>query len=141
MDGRDDVDGDGRTGGRFNLASSRSRVPTPPPPSYYARAEKEGGNFEVCDCRRRRLVMNLTSRLEFISVTRRGALALEEGPGLLLLFLPLFPKPVRQFRGCRDLRRRAAAHARQMQDQTHAGARGLIGGMDADARTRRTLVS
>ena len=113
MDGRDDVDGDGRTGGRFNLASSRSRVPTPPPPSYYARAEKEGGNFEVCDCRRRRLVMNLTSRLEFISVTRRGALALDWGEGgrphppPLLLFLPLFPKPVRQFRGCCDLRRRS----------------------------------
>ena len=98
----------------------------------------------MCDCRRRRrrrLVMNLTSRLEFISVTRRGALALEGGPGLASSsFLPLFLKPVRQFRGCWDLRRRAAAHARKMQDQTHAGARGLIGGMAADTRTR-TLVS
>ena len=45
---------------------------------------REGRNFEVCDCRRRRrrsLVMNLTSRLEFISVTRRGALALDWGEG------------------------------------------------------------
>ena len=59
--------------------------------------------------------MNLTSRLEFISVTRRGALALERtregGPSLLPLFLPLFLKPVRQFRGC-DLRRRRSPDAR-----------------------------
>ena len=45
-------------------------------PDDVVRTCREGGNFEVCDCRRRRrrrLVMNLTSRLEFISVTRRGA--------------------------------------------------------------------
>ena len=114
MDGRDDVDGDGRTGGRFNLASSRSRVPTPPPPSYYARAEKEGGNFEVCDCRRRRrLVMNLTSRLEFISVTRRGALALASLPPSPLFTAPqtgllLRVRPGRQFLGRPDLLRAAA---------------------------------
>ena len=111
------MDGDG-DGGRTDGRTFQSRFLLIPSPdaaslslSYYARAEKEGGNFEVCDCRRRRrrLVMNLTSRLEFISVTRRGALALEGGPGLLL-FSPSVPKtgpPISWLLGSPPPRRRS----------------------------------
>ena len=88
--------------------------------SYHARARRGG---EILKCVTAVAAVAVWSGDEFDIKVRIHLCHPKRSVGIGgILFSPLFLKPVRQFRGCCDLRRGAAnatAIARQMPDQTH----------------------